>query len=136
MGLKWSRAQLNGSIRALRQASSEFDNMINTEMRTLETPIKQAMVAYSDYQKNRITGDMVRAMDARVAGSQLRMGFLNEMQDYYQYQTITGFTHWKSGEFIRPSLAIEDAKQDAQVLMDAASERIRRNFMARLRRRS
>jgi hypothetical protein len=136
VGLKWSRAQHDASIRALRQASAEFDDMINKEMVTLEVPIRQAMVAYSDMQKNRISHDMVNAMQAKVAGSQLRMGFLGDFQNYYQYQTITGFVHWRSGEFIPPSLAIEDAKQDAQLLMDEASQRIRRNFMARLRRRS
>lgn len=39
-----------------------------------------------------------------------RFGFLNQKADYFLYQTVTGFTHWLSGEFIEPTFALRDAK--------------------------
>lgn len=137
MGLKYRRGDLDAKTRALAQASSEFKGMIAAEMESIKPPIQAAMVAYSDMRKNRISGDMVDAMDVEVSktATQLRFGFLRGVQDYFRFQTITGFRHWKSGEFIEPSLALSDAKLDAQELMDEAAVRIRRNFMQRIRRR-
>lgn len=137
MGLKYNQASLNAQIRSLSQASSEFKGMIADEMETIREPIKASMQFHSDLHKNRITGKMVDAMDAEVSrtATTLRFGFIKDFQDYFRFQTITGFTHWISHEFIRPSLALADAKLDAQELMHEAAIRIRRNFMARLRRR-
>lgn len=137
MGLKYKQAALDSTIRGLTQASSEFKGMIGDEMETLVEPVKNAMIFNSDMHKNRISSDMVNAMDAEVARTKttLRFGFIKEFEDYYRFQTISGFTHWKSGKFIAPSLALSDAKEDAMVLMHEAAVRIRRNFMARLRRR-
>lgn len=135
MGVKWSRSALQADMRALAGAEKEFKEMVQDEFRAIAPTIEQAMHFYSDLQKDRITGNMIRDMKVRVAGLQLRMGFLDGYQDYYTYQTITGFTHWQSGKFIAPSLAIADAKLDADTLVDEAARRIRRNFLARLRRR-
>ena len=137
MGLKYSQSTLNSTIRNLTTASSEFKGMIADEMETIKDPIIASMQFHSDLQKNRISEDMVNAMDAEVARTKttLRFGFIKEFKDYFRWQTITGFTHWGSGAFIRPSLAIADAKQDAVILMEEASRRIMRNFSARLRRR-
>lgn len=124
-------------IRALAKASSEFKGMIGDEMETLVEPARMSMVGYSNLTKNQITSNMVNSMDAEVAktGTQLRFGFLHNVEDYYRYQTITGFEHWRSGKLIAPSLAIAETKQDMMPLMYNAAKRIRRNFMARVRRR-
>ena len=135
MGLRYKRADLEGTIRSLAAANSEFKGMITKEMESIRPAIQASMEFHSDAEKGRVSGDMVDAMDTQVAGLQLRFGFLKKLQDYFQYQTITGFTHWGSGKYIEPSLALSDAKLDAQELMQEASVRIRRNFMARLRRR-
>lgn len=137
MGVKWSRSNIDSQMRALANASAELKPMIRKELEDIAPAAVNAMHAYSDMQKNRITGDMVDAMDAEVSktGMQLRFGFIKNLQKYFQWQTITGFTHWRSGEFIAPSLAIADAKLDVEELMQEAMQRVRRNFMARLRRR-
>lgn len=137
MGLKYKRGDIDRQIRALAQASAEFKPMVTKELESIKPAAVNSMKYHSDLQKNRISGDMVDAMDAEVSGTglQLRFGFLKNFQQYFSWQTITGFTHWKSGKFIAPSLALEDAKYDVQELMQEAMARVRRNFMARLRRR-
>lgn len=137
MGLKYKKNDIDAQIRALSAASSEFKGMIAKEMESIAPAIQNSMEFHSDLQKDRVSGDMVEAMDVEVSGTktQLRFGFLKGFQNYFSYQTITGFTHWTSGKFIRPSLALSDAKYDAEELMREAMQRVRRNFMARLRRR-
>jgi hypothetical protein len=86
-------------------------------------------------QKDRISGDMVSALGAEWKNNQLRFGFIRGVDALYQkLQTITGFTHL-GGQFIRPSLAIKDAGEDATLLMREGQRRVRKNFMQRLRRR-
>lgn len=137
MGLQYKKSDIDAQIRALTRANAEFKGMIAKEMESIKPAIQASMEFHSDLAKNRITGDMVDAMQVEVSGTktQLRFGFLRSIQKYFQWQTITGFTHWKSGEFIAPSLALSDAKYDAEILMHEAAQRVRRNFMARLRRR-
>jgi len=135
MGVKWSRAALDAQTRAMAQANREFAGMINKELNAIAPTIESIMHTYSDLSKNRISSKMINAMRAGVFGTQLRFGFIADHMDYFTWQTVTGFVHWKSGEFIAPSLAIADAKQDAEVLMIEACRRVRRNYMARLRRR-
>lgn len=42
------------------------------------------------------------------------VGFTQDMQDYYLYQTVTGFQHWLSGQRIEPTGAIAEAAVEAQ----------------------
>lgn len=137
MGIKYKRGDLNTQIRALAQANSEFKTMVSDELETLKPAAVDSMQFHSDLHKNRISGDMVDAMGAEVSktGLQLRFGFIKAFKDYFGYQTVDGFTHWSSGKFIAPSLALQDAKLDVTELMNEAMKRVRRNFMARLRRR-
>lgn len=136
MGLKWKRSQIDAQIRALANANKELKPMIRRELEAIKPAIENSMEFNSDMHKNRISGDMVDDMQAEVSGTgtELRFGFLKKFQDYYGWQTITGFTHWRSGKFIAPSLALNDAKLDAQDLMIEAMRRVKRNFAARLRR--
>lgn len=52
------------------------------------------------------------------------VGFINDMQDYYLYQTVTGFRHWLSGERINPTGALAEAaviaSKDAEAAIAAA----------------
>lgn len=43
-----------------------------------------------------------------------KFGFVDEKADYYMYQTITGFNHYMSGDFIEPTFALRDAKVIAE----------------------
>lgn len=137
MGVKWSRSNVDAQMRALASAEKELKPMIRKEIESIRPAVQAAMEFNSDMHKNRITGDMVDAMDTEVSGTgmQLRFGFIKNFKDYFNWQTISGFTHWSSGKFIAPSLAIQDAKLDAEELFTEAMQRVRRNFMARLRRR-
>lgn len=126
---------LRRQIEALTEASSEFNGMIDTEMEKVAPAVKDALDFYSDMQKDRITGDMVRALGAEWKGKQLRFGFIHGIDALYQkLQTISGFTHL-GGKWIAPSFAIKDAAEDAELLVREAQVRIRKNFMQRLRRR-
>ena len=138
MGVRYKRSNLDADIRNLSRASKEFKGMIHNEMESIAPAIEDAMVFYSRAAgKKRQSGKMEDAMRAEVSGTglQLRFGFVRRLLNYFQYQTVTGFTHWNSGKFIEPSLALNDAKADAELLMREAAVRVRRNFMARLRRR-
>lgn len=42
-----------------------------------------------------------------------RFGFLDEQQDYFAYQTTTGFT-LRDGRFMEPTFALRDAYEDAK----------------------
>ena len=136
MGVKWSRTNVDAQMRALAAANKELKPMIRRELEAIRPAVVNSMHATSDMHKNRISGDMTRDMKAEVSGTgtQLRFGFIDVFKDYYNWQTISGFTHWSSGKFIAPSLAIQDAKLDSQELFIEAMRRVRRNFMARLRR--
>lgn len=36
-------------------------------------------------------------------------GFVDEYEDYFKYQTVTGFHHSRSGEMIAPTFALRDS---------------------------
>lgn len=59
------------------------------------------------------TGAMRDAVSYRVEQSMGQivgdLGFLNEQAFYYFLQTDTGFTNWRSGEWIAPTYALRDA---------------------------
>lgn len=60
------------------------------------------------------TGAMINAIDGQAfqAGVSLivgQFGFTTERELYFALQTVTGFKHWISGEFIEPTYAFRDA---------------------------
>lgn len=64
------------------------------------------------------SGDMAESITDRVE-TQAKMiigkfGFLDKQADYFLYQTVTGFQHYISGEFIEPTFALRDAKVNAE----------------------
>ncbi len=63
-------------------------------------------------------GTMVEAIDSQIelrARSVIgKFGFTGAQADYFLYQTVTGFTHWLSEEFITPTFALRDAKIKAE----------------------
>ena len=61
------------------------------------------------------SGDMLKDVAGEVfydgvGGMVGKFGFLNVQELYYALQTSTGFTHYKSGEFIEPTFAMRDAQ--------------------------
>lgn len=59
------------------------------------------------------TSKMIGALKGKVEEEARRItgefGFIDEIQDYYIYQTVTGFTHYLSADYIEPTFAIRDA---------------------------
>lgn len=58
-----------------------------------------------------------------------KFGFLDAQAEYFLYQTVTGFTHYLSGDFIEPTFALRDAKvvaeQDVVRAIEAAIRSVR-----------
>lgn len=59
-------------------------------------------------------GDMADAIRFRRVSSTLsqiraQYGFVDAYDDYMVYQTVTGFTHYLSGEYIAPTFALRDS---------------------------
>lgn len=77
------------------------------------------------------TGAMLNAILPEVEASTReivgRFGFIGEQAEYFIFQTVTGFEHWLSGEFIEPTFALRDAKNLAEPrLVSAISNAVRR----------
>ena len=47
-------------------------------------------------------------------------GFLDDQEEYFKYQTVTGFTHNRSGEYIAPTFALQDAYEGTKQMVDRA----------------
>lgn len=64
------------------------------------------------------TGAMVEAIEHEVElkADEIigKFGFLGKKADYFKYQTVTGFRHFLSGDFIEPTFALRDAKVIAE----------------------
>ncbi len=64
------------------------------------------------------SGDMAEAIDSEIelkAKSIIgKFGFTGKQADYFLYQTVTGFNHWLSDQFIEPTFALRDAKLRAE----------------------
>ena len=70
------------------------------------------------------TSAMIDALKGKVESEAKRIvgefGFIDEIADYYIFQTVTGFEHYISHEFIEPTFAIRDAGHIAVSDMAAA----------------
>jgi hypothetical protein len=60
------------------------------------------------------SGDMIDALRHRQVSFDPRLivsqyGFVDEFEDYFKMQTVTGFTHNRSGDFIAPTFALRDS---------------------------
>lgn len=79
------------------------------------------------------TAAMIEALSSRVEVEASRIvgefGFVGEKADYYILQTVTGFRHWISDQFIEPTFAIRDAgniaSDDMLAAMRAALRRVK-----------
>ena len=72
------------------------------------------------------SGDMYNAFGSQVEYTAKKIigeaGFIGGAQDYYIYQTVTGFRHWLSGERIEPTEALVVAGTKAYAETQAAIE--------------
>lgn len=73
------------------------------------------------------SGAMAEAIkhEVELSGKEIigRFGFIGQQADYFLYQTVTGFTHYLSGDFIEPTFALRDAQVIAEGEVIEAIER-------------
>lgn len=60
------------------------------------------------------TGAMLRALRHKIVSVgpdhiQAQYGFVDEFEEYMRMQTVTGFTHNRSGNMIQPTFALRDS---------------------------
>jgi len=60
------------------------------------------------------SGDMVNALRSRPVSKRddlihTQYGFVDEFDEYMKYQTVTGFTHNRSGRYVAPTFALRDS---------------------------
>lgn len=87
--------------------------------------IQKAVQRAKDLSADRVdTGAMISAIEGEVQSSARevagRFGFLGNIQDYYVFQTVSGFHHWLGGQYIEPTFALRDAGEMAKGDLTAA----------------
>lgn len=60
------------------------------------------------------SGDMIGAIRSQPVSFSdslivSRYGFVDEFEEYFRYQTVTGFSHNRSGDRIQPTFALRDS---------------------------
>lgn len=75
------------------------------------------------------TGDMIEALrPERVSVTtteiHCRYGFIREYEEYFKYQTVTGFRHNRSGRYIGPTFALRDSIGPTREFARNAARRI------------
>lgn len=93
--------------------------------------VEEAVADAKDLTRDRVdTGKMLESITWNVQNGARevigRFGFTQEREDYFVYQTVTGFTHWLSGEYIEPTYALQDAYENSKIrLRNAIMQAIR-----------
>lgn len=116
----WINAEINGSKQYVRGAAQQIadDGAELTRQLTASRPS-----AKSGKRGRIATGRMYDAIRSEVTeeGDTIvaKYGMLDDQEDYFKYQTVTGFTHNRSGEYIAPTFALQDAYQNSVEQVDA-----------------
>ena len=102
--------------------TKQLIDIISGEMATI---IQNAVRRAKDLSADRVdTGTMISAIEGEVQhaarGIAGKFGFLGEKQEYFVFQTISGFHHWLGGQFIEPTFALRDAGEMAKGDLTAA----------------
>lgn len=120
------------TIQWTRGTPAQFMNMGNRIVEQLYRSLSEAMftiaVQAADYAKSQTdridTAEMLNAIShevqVRANSITAAFGFTGDVKAYYVYQTVTGFTHWLSGQFIEPTFALRDARVRAEPEVIAA----------------
>lgn len=96
----WYQAKVDGTARAAARTTQQLIVMGESSMR---------------FNTDRIlTGAMINAISSRMLdvnedGASGEFGFINQFEDYFKYQTVTGFTHNRSSKYIEPTFALRDS---------------------------
>jgi hypothetical protein len=101
------------------------DQLIDALADAMADVIQNAVANAKSLSADRVlTGAMISAIEGEVAAAGRdiagKFGFLGDQQDYYVYQTVSGFHHWLGGQFIEPTFALRDAGEKAKGELVAA----------------
>jgi hypothetical protein len=120
------------TVRWIKGSPAQFAGMGERIVEQLYRSLGEAMftiaVQAADYAKSQTDrvdkGAMLEAISHRVESRAnsitAAFGFTEEVRAYYVFQTVTGFRHWLSGEFIEPTFALRDARVRAEPEVIAA----------------
>jgi hypothetical protein len=118
-----------------RGSPAQFANMgkrITDQLyRSLSASMFTIAVQAADYAKSQTDRIDTRAMleaishevELRANSITAAFGFTGDVQAYFVFQTVTGFTHYLSGNFIEPTFALRDARVRSEPEVIAAIER-------------
>lgn len=118
--VNWLEGEIKGTEQYVRGAAQQIadDGAELTKQLTNTRPSKK-----SGKQGRVDTGRMFDAITSKVEqeGDTIvaRYGMLDDTELYMALQTVTGFIHNRSGEFIEPTFALQDAFQNSIEQVDA-----------------
>ena len=124
MPLRWTK----GSPAEFMALGSDIEKQLYRSLAVAMYAIVAAAAQRAADATDRVdTGTMVGMInnhEVELTGKQVigRFGFLGVKADYFLYQTVTGFTHYLSGDFIEPTFALRDSKIAAEAEVIAAIE--------------
>lgn len=123
------------TVRWVKGSPAQFVGMGERIEKQLYRSLAAAMftiaVQAADDAKNRTDRIDTEAMrnaishevELRAKSITAAFGFTGDVQAYYVFQTVTGFRHYLSGNFIEPTFALRDARIRAEPEVIAAIER-------------
>lgn len=123
------------TVRWVKGSPAQFIGMGDRIQKQLYRSLAEAMftiaVQAADYAKSQTDRIDTRAMleaighevEYRANSIVAAFGFTGDVQAYYVFQTVTGFTHYLSGNFIEPTFALRDARVRAEPEVIAAIAR-------------
>lgn len=95
----WLQAKVDGTTRAADRSVQQLITLGESSMRFNTDRIQTGAMIGAISSRMLSTGDLA-------AGE---FGFINEFEDYFKYQTVTGFTHNRSSKYIEPTFALRDS---------------------------
>lgn len=113
-------------VRISFDGEQKFDQFLRRAENDIYAKLAEAMIVImheAEWEAKAIsasrydTGAMFDAISSKISFSARRIvaeaGFIDEVADYYIYQTVTGFRHWLSGDFIEATHALRTASEKA-----------------------
>lgn len=129
MSLRWTK----GSAAEFISMGQRIEDQLYKSLASSMAQIASQAAATAQARTDRVDTGLMRGQitsDVELKAREVigKFGFLNEKADYFLYQTVTGFTHWLSGDFIEPTFALRDAKLIAENDVIEAIERAIRSI--------
>lgn len=128
-------------VRISSNVEADFERFLRQKENRLYASLAESMIRImheAEWEAKGITAGMERidtgamfdAISSKVEFSARKIvaeaGFIDGAADYYVYQTVTGFRHWLSGNFIEPTRALQTAGLKAYAeTQDAIADAIR-----------